>query len=253
MCMNPLYFLQSKFLHDEEKIMKSISKPTFKNITRYKDYSQIEYIKKRIVYDSPVYVGVNILELSKLHMYDVFYNILQPSLKDLQLHYMDTDNFVFSFREGNVDNEHVDQSNLEPPIKTNNKVKGKFKRELGSKVMEEFIALSPKTYSFKDYPKNTKEKGIKNCNNAKHEEYYNALIYNTERSVDECRIQKIGDNKTTTKTSKISLNTFHDKRSYVKNIKSYPHDENLYLFKRDLVIKICERRLGNQGQSPFPD
>ena len=28
MCMNPLHFLQSKFLHDEEKIMKSISKPT---------------------------------------------------------------------------------------------------------------------------------------------------------------------------------------------------------------------------------
>ena len=42
MCMNPLHFLQSKFLHDEEKIIKSISKPTIKNITRYKDYSKIE-------------------------------------------------------------------------------------------------------------------------------------------------------------------------------------------------------------------
>ena len=48
MCMNPLHFFQSKFLHDEEKIMKSVSKPTFKNITRYRDYSQIEYIKKKI-------------------------------------------------------------------------------------------------------------------------------------------------------------------------------------------------------------
>ena len=47
MYMNPLHFLQSKFLHNEEKIMKRISKPTFKNITRYKDYSQIEYIKKK--------------------------------------------------------------------------------------------------------------------------------------------------------------------------------------------------------------
>ena len=45
--------------------------------------------------------------------------------------------------------------------------------------MEEFIALSSKTYSFKDYPNETKEKGIKNCNNAKHEEYLNALMYNT--------------------------------------------------------------------------
>ena len=45
---------------------------------------------------------------------------------------------------------------------------------------------------------------------------------------------------TTTKTSKISLNTFDDKKFYVNNIKSYPLDENLYLFKRDLVNKICE-------------
>ena len=47
--MNPLHFLQSKFLYDEEKIMKSISKPTFKNIIRYKDYSQIEYLKNMIL------------------------------------------------------------------------------------------------------------------------------------------------------------------------------------------------------------
>ena len=60
-------------------------------------------------------------------------------------------------------------------------------------------------------------------------------MYNPERTVDECRIQKVGDNMTTTKPSKISLNTFADKKFYVNNIKSYPHDENLYLFKRDLV------------------
>ena len=41
MCMNPLHFLQSKFLHDEKKIINRISKPTFKSIIRYKDYSQI--------------------------------------------------------------------------------------------------------------------------------------------------------------------------------------------------------------------
>ena len=47
MCMNPLHFLQSKFLHAEEKIMKSMRKPKFKNTTRYKDYSQIEDIKNK--------------------------------------------------------------------------------------------------------------------------------------------------------------------------------------------------------------
>ena len=49
---------------------------------------------------------------------------------------------------------------------------------------------------------------------------------------------------TTTKTSKISRKTFDNKRFYVNNIKSYPHDEDLYLFKRDLVNKICEAGWG---------
>ena len=118
MCMNALDFLQIKLLHDEEKIMNSISKPTIRNITRNKNYSQSEYTKKKIEYDSPVYVGVTILELSILHMYDVFHNFCQPCLKDL--HYMNTDSFVLSFSKGNVDNEHMDLSNLESPIKINN-------------------------------------------------------------------------------------------------------------------------------------
>ena len=173
-------------------------------------------------------------------MFDVFYNILQPSLKDLTLHYMDTDSSVLSYSEGKVSDEHMDLSNLDIPIKTNNKVPGKFKHELGSRIVEEFIALSPKTYSFTNYPKNTKEKGIKKHNKARHIGYYDALMNNTQRTVDECRIQKVGDNMTTTKTSKISLNIFDDKRFYVNNIKNYPHDENLYLFKRELIKNICE-------------
>ena len=151
---------------------------------------------------------------------------------------MDTDSFVLIYSEGNVGDEHMDLSNLDIPKKTNNKVPGKFKHELGSRIIEEFIALYPKTYSFKNYPKNTKEKGIKKHNDARHIDYHNALMNNTQRTVDESRIQKVGDSRTTTKTSKFSLNTFDDKRFYVNNIKSYPHDENLYLFKRDLIKKI---------------
>ena len=123
-------------------------------------------------------------------MYGVFYSILQPSFKDLQLHYMDTDSFVLSISGGNDDKEHKDLSNLEPPIKTNKKVPGKFKHELGSRIIEEFIALPPKSNSFEDYPNKIRKKK-KNCNNAKHEEYDNALKYNTKRTVDECRTQKI--------------------------------------------------------------
>ena len=100
--------------------------------------------------------------------------------------------------------------------------------------------MYPKTYSFKNYPKNTKEKGIKKHINARHIDYYDALTNNTQRTVDECRIQNVGDNMTTTtKTSKISLNIFDDQRFYVNNIKIYPRDKELLLFfKRDLIKKI---------------
>ena len=75
---------------------------------------------------------------------------------------MDTDSFVLSFSEGKVPDEHMDLSNLEAPVKTNNKVPSKFKHELGSRRIEKFIALSSKKYSFKDYRNKTKEKGIQN-------------------------------------------------------------------------------------------
>ena len=38
------------------------------------------------------------------------------------------------------------------------------------------------------------------------------LMYNTERTVEECRLQKVGGKMTTTKTSKIRLNSFDDKK-----------------------------------------
>ena len=63
-------------------------------------------------------------------MYEFFYNVLQPSLKDLQLHYMDSDIFVLGLTEGNVSDGYMDLSNLDKPIQNSNKVPGKLKHEL---------------------------------------------------------------------------------------------------------------------------
>ena len=91
------------------------------------------------------------MELSKLHMFKFYFDVMKPSLEDINLHYMDTDSFILSYSRGNVDNEHMYLSNLDPrsgfpdiPIKTNNKVPGKFKHELGSIIIEKFILLNPK-------------------------------------------------------------------------------------------------------------
>ena len=157
-CQNPLKYLEAKILTNDYEILKAVSKPTCKDIIRYESYTQIEFYKTEIQYDKPIYLGSTVLELSKLHMYKFYYDILKPSPEDINLHYMDSDSFILSYCRVNVDNEHMDLSNLDIPIKTNNKVPGNFKHELGSKIIEEFIALKPKAYSIKNY--GAKEKGI---------------------------------------------------------------------------------------------
>ena len=138
-CENPLKYLEAaKILTDDYEILKAVSKPTSKDVIRYDSYTLIEFYKKNeILYDKPIYLGSTVLELSKLCMYEFVYDVLQPSLKDLMLHYMDTDSFVLSFSEGNVDDKYMDLSNLDNPIKTNNKVPGKFRYELGSREIED--------------------------------------------------------------------------------------------------------------------
>ena len=47
-----------------------------------------EFFNKETNYDKAIDLGYTVLEISKLHLYDVFYNTLQPSPKGLQIHYM---------------------------------------------------------------------------------------------------------------------------------------------------------------------
>ena len=174
-CENPLKYLEAKILTNDYEIPKAVCKPTCKDVIRYENYTLIEFYKKETQYDKPIYLGSTVLELSKLRMYKFYYDVLKPSLEDINLHYIDTDSFISSYSRSNVDNEHMDLSNLDDPIKTNNKVPGKFKHDLECKIIEEFIVLKPKTYSIKNY--GAKGKGIKKSN-GKHEEYYNSLIDN---------------------------------------------------------------------------
>ena len=46
--------------------------------------------------DKPIFSRFAISELSKLHMYETYYDKIQPyfGMENIQLHYMDTDAFV---------------------------------------------------------------------------------------------------------------------------------------------------------------
>ena len=54
--------------------------------------------------DKPLYVGFTILDLSKLHMYETYYDTLQPFFgqEKLLLHYIDTDGMILSMRTQNI-------------------------------------------------------------------------------------------------------------------------------------------------------
>ena len=54
--------------------------------------------------DKPYYLGFAILELTKLHMYETYYDKLQPYFGQdiLQLHYIDFNSFVLSMKTENI-------------------------------------------------------------------------------------------------------------------------------------------------------
>ena len=54
--------------------------------------------------DKPIYLGFAILELSKLHLYERYYDKLQPVFGQeiIQLHYIDTDAFVLSLKTKDI-------------------------------------------------------------------------------------------------------------------------------------------------------
>ena len=88
------------FRKDEYKeIIKHQSKLTFNGIHKsYENFDSYVFRKNEVLMDKPIYLGFAALELSKLHMYETYYDKLQPNFgqENIQLHYTDTDAFVLS-------------------------------------------------------------------------------------------------------------------------------------------------------------
>ena len=142
--------------------------------------------------DKPIYLGFAVLELSKLLMYETFYDVFQPYFgqESIQLHYIDCDSFVLSINTKDLIKDLYnlkdlfDFSNLNKEHKLfsneNKKVVGKFKIETPENIwIDEFVALRSKAYSFKFNNNNTnKLKGISKSQSKgiKFDEYKNCLF-----------------------------------------------------------------------------
>ena len=132
--------------------------------------------KTEINYNKPVYLGMCVLDLSKTLMYDFHYNYIKQKYGDkAKLLYTDTDCLIYEIETedfyqdiANDVEEKFDTSDfLEDhpsniPTGKNKKVIGMIKDETAGKIIDEFIGLRAKLYSYKiDSVENKKCKGVK--------------------------------------------------------------------------------------------
>ena len=211
---------------------------TFNGIHKsYNNCDSYTFKQNEVLMDKPIYLGFTLLELSKLLMYETYYDILQPYFgeKIIQCHYMDCDSFVLSIETENIINdlknlEHLfDFSNLDKNHEffsnKNKKVVGKFKIETLKNIwIDEFVALRSKCYAFKcgDDSKN-KLKGISKSQskNIKFEEYYNCLFGRKyQQECDKYILRSINHEMILQKVKKSTLSIFDDKRCYINSIES---------------------------------
>ena len=127
---------------DYREIIKQQSKLTFNGIHKsYENCYSYTVRQNEVLMDKPIYLGFTVLELSKLLMYETYYDKLQIYFRqgNIQLHYMDTDSFVLSVNTKDISEDLknlediFDFSNLDKNhelfINENKKVIGKFKIE----------------------------------------------------------------------------------------------------------------------------
>ena len=108
--------------------------------------------KTKVKLNQPVYLGMPILNVSKILMYGLWYGYNKPKYQDkAKLCYMDTDSFIIHIKTedfykdiANDIEKWFDTSNYDEndkrllPIGKNKKLIGLFKDELGGRIIKEF-------------------------------------------------------------------------------------------------------------------
>ena len=179
--------------HEEDKMRRLIADPSFPRATVFDDdLAAIHMHKTKLLLNRPVYVGMSILDLSKRHMYDFYYNILKKKYGDrCRLFYTDTDSLLIEIQTEDVYADMAATADLydtsdypkDHPLysATNKKVLGKMKDECAGVPIAENVGLRPKMYSSLRADDKTirKAKGVKRDIVKKllhHEQYKEALF-----------------------------------------------------------------------------
>ena len=176
-----------------------VSEPNY-HTTKFftKHLLAIEMKKKtEVLMNKPVYLGLSILELSKILMNQFSYDYVKPKFgKKSKLCYMDKDCFnvyiktddIYKYIAEDVEtrfdtsNYGLESNSIERPLPKgkNKKVIGLMKDELGRKIMTKLVGLRAKAccYLIHDGSEDKKGKGTKKCvikRKLKFENYKNCL------------------------------------------------------------------------------
>ena len=89
-----------KFVTTDKKRNKLVSEPNYHTINYIsEDLSMIEMNKTKVKMNKPIYLGLSILDISKILIYEFWYDYMKPKYNDnVKLCYMDTDSFVMNIK-----------------------------------------------------------------------------------------------------------------------------------------------------------
>ena len=231
-----------KLVTTDKKRSKLVSEPNYHTINYIsEDLSIIEMNKTRVKMNKPLYLGLSILDISKILRYEFWYDYMKPKYNDnVKLCYMDTDSFIMNIKTedfykdiANDVEKRFDTSNYEVntplPTRKNKKVIGLRKDELGGKIITEFVTLRPKTYSYltDDCKEDKKAKGTKKCvikRMIKFNDYKNCLLKDEVLLKLQQRFVSKKHDVYTKNINKIALSNNDDKRIVSsEQITSYPY------------------------------
>ena len=218
--------------------LRQIRKPMFDQFHILDNDLAIFKLRKfKVKLDKPIYLGFTVLELSKLHMYHLHYNIFKDRYGDkLSLIYTDTDSFIYhvytedlyeDLSELNYIMDFSDYPENHPlHNKVNKKKLGYLKDEMNGMIIDEVVAVKSKLYAIKY---GTKEKltakGVQKAtvrDEINFDDYKNCLFNQRFFKHSNYRLQSKKHQISSIRLDKISLSPLDDKRYILDDgVKTY--------------------------------
>ena len=221
-----------RLVNTEEKLRKLVAKPNFKSRKIFNEnLVSVHMSKTSLLMNKPIYLGMCILDLSKIIMFDFHYNYIKSKYADkAKLLFTDTDSLMYEIETedfykdiaGDV-KDRFDTSNYPEnhpsgiPTGENKKVLGMMKDEAAGKIIKEFVGLRSKLYSFvmDDGGEIKKCKGIKKQvveSSIRHEHYKTCLTTGKELLRKQNILRSYEHEVYTEEVNKVALSALDDKR-----------------------------------------